>query len=183
MKIIAGLGNPGKKYALNRHNLGFMILDQLATEQNLTWQTKTDWQLLMAKGPDYILVKPQTFMNDSGRALHAILDYYDLLAKTKDADLSQDLIVIHDEMDIALGDYRYATSAGSGGHNGIKSIISSLSTKNFARYRVGIATPELDHYRQSIFGNRANAFVMKNFHNSELPLVKQVADKIIEQLA
>lgn len=185
MKIITGLGNPGKKYQHNRHNVGFMILDRLASLKQLTWQTNSDWQLLMAKDLNYILVKPLTFMNDSGLALRKIMDYYDLLPSSlsPDTDLSQDLVVVHDEMDIKLGDYRYATSAGSGGHNGIKSIIEHLGTKNFARYRIGIATPELDRYRQSLFGNRANAFVMKNFHSSELPIINQVADKIIEQIS
>lgn len=184
MKIIAGLGNPGHKYQKTRHNVGFMILDELAKLKNLNWQESSDWQMLIAKDLDYILVKPLTYMNDSGLALRKIMDYYNLLPDKVSAttDLSQDLVVIHDDMDLKLGDYRYATSAGSGGHNGIKSIIEHLSTKNFARYRVGIATPELEKYRQSFFGNRANAFVMKNFHNSEFPIIHQVASKIIEQL-
>ena len=184
MKIIAGLGNPGKKYARTRHNIGFIIVDQMAADQNLSWQESKDWNLLMAKGTGYILIKPLTFMNDSGLAIRKIMDYYDLLPERIDAstDISDSLIVIHDELDVKLGEYKIATSSNSAGHNGIKSIIEHLGTKNFSRYRVGIATPELDKYRKSIFGNRAHKFVLNNFHQSEEATLKEVTQKIIDQL-
>jgi len=184
MKIIVGLGNPDKKYLTTRHNVGFMVVDKLAVVRGLSWQTNTQWSLMLAKGTDYILVKPLTYMNSSGLAVRKIMDYYDLMPEKVDVttNLSDSLVIVHDDLDIKLGEYKFALGASSAGHNGVNSIIEVLGTKNFARLRVGIATPELEKYRHSILGNRAHAFVLKNFHADEKKLIDNLSEALINQL-
>ncbi len=184
MKIIAGLGNPDKKYLSTRHNVGFLVVDKLAELRNLTWQTNKDWNLMMAKGMDYILVKPLTYMNNSGDAVRKIMDYYNLMPAKIDVttDLSESLVVIHDDMDIKLGEYKFAIGSSSAGHNGINSIIEVLGTKNFARLRVGIATPDLEKYRHSLLGNRAHKFVLNNFPAEEKSIIAKLSEDVFNEL-
>jgi len=144
MRIIAGLGNPGEKYNKTRHNIGFMFLDFVAQNHDLSWHDDKKFNALVTKHEDLILVKPSTFMNNSGQSIQAILSYYKLLSKKfgiinkKDSDLSQVLTVIHDDLDIELGKYKVSTNSRSAGHNGVQSIINHLKTKNFKRIRIGI---------------------------------------------
>ena len=139
-KIIVGLGNPGNKYAKTRHNIGWIIIDRLAMEsakatgQKINWQKKNDWSALVAEINNTLLVKPQTMMNDSGRAVQAIIRYYNLLTD----DLSDTLLVIHDELDLPIGTTRWSTASRSAGHRGVQSIINHLGTQKFSRYRLGI---------------------------------------------
>ena len=136
MKIIAGLGNPGAEYARTKHNVGFMLLDALAERLNApAWKEDFFSALTEVRigGEKVFLVKPLTYMNNSGEALGPMLSYY----KT-DAD---DLVVVHDDMDIPVGTVRIRKKGSSGGHNGIKSILTHVGSEDFARVRIGIGRP------------------------------------------
>ena len=142
MKIIAGLGNPGTEYAQTKHNVGFMLVDALAEHLNApAW--KEDFFSAMTEvrigGEKVFLVKPLTYMNNSGEALGPMLSYYKV-----DAD---DLVVVHDDMDIPAGTVRIRKKGGSGGHNGIKSILTHVGSEDFARVRIGIGRPPAENFR------------------------------------
>jgi len=136
MKIIVGLGNPGRKYVRTRHNAGFMTADELAANLRVDiTQEKHDSLLARVRidSTDAVLAKPQTYMNDSGRAVGAIFrDAYAIIS---------DLIVIHDELDLPLGSVRVKIGGGHGGHNGLRSIIEFLGSGDFIRVRIGIGRP------------------------------------------
>lgn len=136
MKLVFGLGNPGKKYDNTKHNIGFIAVDQIARNLGLSFN-KTRFKSVYAEGnigsEKIILIKPQTFMNLSGESVQPWVDYYDL---TED-----DIVVIYDDMDLAVGKIRLRMKGGSGGHNGMKSIIEQLGTKEFNRIRVGVGRP------------------------------------------
>jgi len=137
MKVIAGLGNPGQEYSQTKHNVGFMFVDALAGRLHIDnmWKDKFEAKIVEGHigGEKVILVKPQTYMNDSGRALGPILHWYKLGTK--------DLIVVHDDMDIEAGTLRIRRKGSAGGHNGIKSILANVEDENFARVRIGIGRP------------------------------------------
>ncbi len=136
MKIIIGLGNPGRKYEHTRHNAGFMAVEELARGLRFTL-SQEKYHALAGRArigdTDVLLAKPQTFMNDSGRSAGAILRY----TYAKPADL----IVVHDELDLPLGTVRVKSGGGHGGHNGLRSIIEHLGSPDFIRVRVGIGRP------------------------------------------
>jgi len=136
MKLIFGLGNPGKKYSDTKHNIGFISLDEIAFQQGLTFN-KSKFESVYAEGnvgsEKLLLIKPQTFMNESGRSVRPWMDYYDL-------DLD-DILVIYDDMDLPAGKIRLRQKGSSGGHNGIRSIITHVGTKEFNRIKVGIDRP------------------------------------------
>ena len=138
MKMIVGLGNIGTRYDETRHNTGFMVVDQLARDYHLGAFTHLKQEAVavsgVINGEKVMLVKPTTFMNDSGRAVGPIVDYYDI-------DLD-DLVIVNDDLDMPVGKVRLKTHGDSGGHNGLKSIISALGTKNFNRVKVGIDHPQ-----------------------------------------
>ena len=136
MKIIAGLGNPGAEYAHTKHNVGFMLVDALAEELGIdAWREK--FNALVAEGrigaEKVLLVKPLTYMNESGRALAPLLDWYKLAP--------EELIVVHDDMDIAVGTIRLRRKGSAGGHNGIKSLLAHIGSQEFSRVRIGIGHP------------------------------------------
>ena len=188
MKIIVGLGNPDTKYQGTRHNVGFMAVDQLAANDNLTWQFDKNFNALIAKGFDYYLVKPQTYMNNSGQAVQKIMAYYHLLVTNgkgrvkTDANLSDKLTVIHDDLDIALGSYKYSTDGSSAGHYGVKSIMDALGTANFGRLRLGLATEELQRRRHSLWPNAVGRWVLKKFPPAEKNLLESAIDQALKQL-
>lgn len=138
MKMIIGLGNIGTRYDETRHNTGFMVVDQLARDYHLGAFTHLKQEAVavsgVINGEKVMLVKPTTFMNDSGRAVGPLVDYYDI-------DLD-DLVIVNDDLDMPVGKVRLKTHGASGGHNGLKSIISALGTKNFNRVKVGIDHPQ-----------------------------------------
>lgn len=180
MKIIIGLGNPGKKYENTRHSVGFMAVDELAHQNNLTWQENTKFKALIAEGSDYMLVKPTTFMNNSGESVTAILRYYHLLPRTlfgtkKDSDLTSILTIIHDELDLPLGKNKVASNSSSAGHNGVQSIINHLKTKNFNRLRIGVSTDE----RKNIPGDK---FVLQRFNDTEMQEIKKMLPEILANI-
>ena len=137
MKMIVGLGNIGTRYDETRHNTGFMVVDQLARDYHLGAFTHLKQEAVavsgIINGEKVMLVKPTTFMN-SGRAVGPLVDYYDI-------DLD-DLVIVNDDLDMPVGKVRLKTHGASGGHNGLKSIISALGTKNFNRVKVGIDHPQ-----------------------------------------
>lgn len=138
MKMIVGLGNIGTRYDETRHNTGFMVVDQLARDYHLGAFTHLKQEAVavsgIINGEKVMLVKPTTFMNDSGRAVGPLVDYYGI-------DLD-DLVIVNDDLDMPVGKVRLKTHGASGGHNGLKSIISALGTKNFNRVKVGIDHPQ-----------------------------------------
>lgn len=131
MKLIVGLGNPGKKYTFTRHNVGWMVLDTLTGKSQ--WKESVKAQAFIYKteigGKEVELLKPNTFMNNSGVAVAYALKKHP----------TAELIVVHDDKDIPLGEIRVQTDRGAAGHNGVKSIMEHLGTQNFTRVRVGIA--------------------------------------------
>ena len=169
MKIIVGLGNPGEQYEKTRHNAGFIALDLLVGD--VKWQLNKKFQALVYETPEAFYVKPQTYMNNSGRSVRAIMDYYGLLPKKlgvfkiKNTDLSEVLMVIHDDLDIEFGKYKIATDSRSAGHNGVQSIIDHLQTKNFKRVRLGIKT-ELKEKMPT------DKFVLGRFNAEELKTIR-----------
>lgn len=138
MKMIVGLGNIGTRYDETRHNTGFMVVDQLARDYHLGAFTHLKQEAVavsgVINGKKVMLIKPTTFMNDSGRAVGPLMDYYGL-------ELA-DLVVINDDLDMPVGKIRLKTHGASGGHNGLKSIISALGTDKFNRVKVGIDHPQ-----------------------------------------
>lgn len=139
MYLIAGLGNPGAKYETTRHNAGFITIDCLCDELGVSCDKSGFFALRCSaiyKGQKLIIAKPQTFMNDSGRSIRALMDYYGV-----DEDK---LIVIYDDVDIEVGKLRIRAKGSSGHHNGMKSIIEHIGTGEFARIRMGIGKPEHD---------------------------------------
>ena len=136
--MIVGLGNPGEKYFETRHNVGFMLVDKLCKEKQLTFTADKIFQAEIAStffyGEKVYFVKPTTFMNESGKAVHALLSYYGL-------DI-EDLVVIYDDLDMEVGKIRLRAKGSAGGHNGIKSIIKHIGTQEFKRIKIGIGRPE-----------------------------------------
>src|SRR5690625_602418 len=136
MKCIVGLGNPGRKYKKTRHNIGFLVIDELL-HRNRWKLNKTkfngDYALEHYQGEKVILLKPQTFMNLSGEAIRPLVDYYNIDIK--------DILVIYDDLDLPTGKIRLRQKGGHGGHNGIRSTIDQLGTKEFKRLRIGVGRP------------------------------------------
>ncbi len=156
MIVLAGLGNPGLKYAFTRHNLGFLFLDYLCDNWNLNcnFKKKFDYyyDIISFCNQKMIFVKPDTFMNLSGIAVKEVLNYYKLNEGS--------LIVCHDDKDLECGDVRFKKGGGAGGHNGLKHIISGLGTQDFLRIRFGIKTERLNEVPLS-------AFVLEKFTEEE----------------
>jgi len=134
MILIAGLGNPGKKYAHTRHNLGFMVIDRLVKHHGLTFQKNKKFQSEIAqKDSDFVFVKPQTFMNQSGEPIAKILRFYKIPL--------QNLWIIHDDIDLPLDSIKIQIGGQSAGHHGIESIIFKTNAIDFVRFRIGIGRP------------------------------------------
>lgn len=147
MKVIFGLGNPGKKYEETKHNVGFMLLDKLAEKFSIPIEKKAHEALIGSgyyKGEKILLVKPETFMNLSGKAVWQVIEYYN--------DQIEDFIIIYDDMDTALGQIRLKKKGSAGGHNGIKSIISSLNSQEFDRLKIGIGQKSTDDVIAHVLG-------------------------------
>ncbi|AYG01396.1 aminoacyl-tRNA hydrolase [Lactococcus allomyrinae] len=137
-KMVVGLGNPGSKYEKTKHNMGFMALDLLAKELGVTFSEEKPFMSLVGStfvnGEKVFLVKPLTFMNESGRAVAPLLKYYNL-----DSD---ELVIMHDDMDSPVGRVRLRQKGSSGGQNGIKSILTHVGTQEFNRVKIGIGRPK-----------------------------------------
>ncbi|MGH7938651.1 MAG: aminoacyl-tRNA hydrolase [Chthoniobacterales bacterium] len=129
IRLVAGLGNPGREYQRTRHNVGFMVLDRLAHDRQLVWDYSEKWGAAWAKG-DVFLMKPATYMNRSGEPLSAIANFYKITAA--------EILVVLDDFALPLGRLRLRTSGSSGGHNGLESIFKHFGTESVPRLRVGI---------------------------------------------
>ncbi len=173
MHLVVGLGNPGEQYKNSRHNAGFMAVDFWAEKNGLAWKLDKKFNAEIIKDGDTIYLKPQTFMNESGVSVQAVLAYYKLLPKTlgiiskKESDLSEILTVIHDDLDVDFGKIKASVDSRSAGHRGVESIINHLKTKNFKRIRLGIRSPLQGQIP-------TEKFVLQNFNPEELGVVKNV---------
>jgi len=137
MKLIVGLGNPGKKYEKTRHNIGFLVIDELASRHGFTLDRtkfKGDYAVEHISGEKVIFLKPQTYMNLSGNAVRPLMDYY--------GAAPEDVLVIYDDLDLPTGKIRLRAKGGHGGHNGMRSLIEHLGTKEFNRIRFGVGRPQ-----------------------------------------
>lgn len=134
MKLIIGLGNVGAKYCFTRHNAGFMLADKIAMDNNADFRENSKLKSLITKfykdGEEWMIVKPTTYMNLSGEAMRAVIDYYKISPS--------DMIIVYDDLSLHIGKIRFRDNGSDGGHNGIKSIIQHLGSKNFARLKIGI---------------------------------------------
>ncbi|MEJ2551680.1 MAG: aminoacyl-tRNA hydrolase [Anaerolineales bacterium] len=134
--LIVGLGNPGKEYTRNRHNVGFMLLDRLGDDLQVTFSRRKSnaaFAECLLDGKKVYLAKPQTFMNDSGRSVEGLVRYFHIP--------ESQLLVVYDELDLPTGNIRIRPAGGSGGHRGVRSIIHELGTQEFPRMRIGIGRP------------------------------------------
>ena len=169
MKMIAGLGNPGSEYARTKHNVGFMFLDALAEKLGAdNWKTKYDALVAEARiGTEKVLlVKPLTYMNEGGRAVGPLMSWYKLAP--------EDLIVVHDDMDIPAGTIRIRRKGSAGGHNGMKSILYHVGDENFPRLRIGIGRPPP--------GWTVVKHVLAPFSEEDAPKIREAIDYLLPAL-
>ena len=164
VKLIVGLGNPGKKYERTRHNIGFLVVDRLAAKNSIVLTKKKydslvgDWN---SGGERVLLVKPQTYMNRSGQALRSLLRYLPVEAG--------DLVLIHDDLDLPFGRIRIRQRGGAGGHRGMVSVLEALGEEAFFRLRVGIGRPPT--------GVEPTDFVLENFSPGELAQLDEIISR------
>ncbi|MNN04825.1 Peptidyl-tRNA hydrolase [compost metagenome] len=162
--MVVGLGNPGAKYEKTRHNIGFMALDELARRHGISIKQSKCKALvgegILPGGNKVALIKPMTYMNLSGEAVRAFMDYYKVSL--------EDMIVVYDDLDTEIGRNRLRYQGSAGGHNGIKSIIQHTGTQSFNRIRMGISRPEP--------GFAVVDYVLSNFAKKEAPLLQQSID-------
>ena len=172
---LIGLGNPGKKYSQSRHNIGFLLLENLANKYNsnflLKEKLKSSFSEFKINGSSYRLFLPNTFMNNSGDAVRAIVDWYKI-------NLDQVFIIV-DDKDLPLGKIRFRKKGGSGGHNGLKSIIEKLQTENFNRIRIGIGSPPSIKGRNNF---NTISHVLGNISTEEKSVLDKVYVRVIESL-
>jgi len=179
MKIIVGLGNPGDKYKNNRHNIGWRIVEAVREKiENAEFDEFIDYKKHKAQiatgtinNENILIVKPQTFMNNSGQAVSSLVNFYKI-------DPKKDLLVIFDDKDMLFGKLRQRDEGSSGGHNGIKSIVADIGTQNFHRLKFGVG-----HEDQKI---ATDAFVLQDFSKEEenklSELIKHFVEKALEWL-
>ena len=172
---LIGLGNPGKKYSNNRHNIGFLLLENLSKKYNSNFLLKEKLKSLCSefkiKDSTYRLFLPNTYMNDSGDAVRAIIDWYKI-------NLDQ-IFVIVDDKDLPLGKIRFRKKGSSGGHNGLKSIIEKLQTNHFNRIRIGIGSPKSNEGRKNF---NTISHVLGNISLEEKSILDKVYDRVIDAL-
>ena len=174
-KFIIGLGNPGKKYDKNRHNIGFLFLQEFAKQYSSSFLLKnklrSNYAEFIFEGVIYRMFMPTTYMNNSGEAIRAIIDWFKI-----DKDK---LIIVVDDIDIPLGKVRVRKKGSSGGHNGLKSIINYLNSKEFLRIRVGIGSPPLIEKDKKY---NTISHVLGNFSQSEKLILNKIFCQMIESL-
>jgi peptidyl-tRNA hydrolase, PTH1 family len=167
-KLLVGLGNPGSKYLWTRHNAGFMVLDRFCHSAGIA-VTRKSFSALYGegsfRGERLLLLKPQTFMNLSGRSVAQALNFHKIPV--------HDLIVIHDDLDIPFGRAKLKEGGGHAGHNGLRSLLQELGSDQFIRVRVGISRPLHDD---------AADYVLSNFSKDELAILPRLLDRIVDLL-
>jgi PTH1 family peptidyl-tRNA hydrolase len=165
IRLIAGLGNPGPEYAATRHNIGFLVVDKLAAQFGSTWEKSGKWDALSTKCGAVLLVKPLAFMNRSGYPLLAVAQFYKI-------EPQQSLIVL-DDLALPLGRLRLRERGGSGGHNGLESVIAQFGTEEIPRLRVGIGAAPTEG---------SVDYVLSRFFDEEKPIVRASIDRAMEAL-
>ncbi len=190
MKLVIGLGNPGRKYSKNRHNLGFLVVDRLVEELRVEgyglqhqWKKSAKGKLqyiwFETKGERLELIKPQIFMNKSGISVaYAYKNHPELK--------HNDFYIIHDDLDLHLGNYKIQKGKGPREHKGLLSIYESLGTKNFWHVRVGVdnrgSLLDTNHRTPNTPRLSGEAYVLQDFTEEEMVVIRQVIDKIVEEL-
>jgi PTH1 family peptidyl-tRNA hydrolase len=175
MKLIVGLGNPGRSYEGTRHNIGFMVADRLARElgtETLQWKSDVHGKALTTRAGEVMLVKPQLFVNNTGIAVKAVADMYKMPP--------EDIWVIHDDLDLPLGKIRIRTQGGSAGHNGVTSILTHLGSDRFVRFRLGIGRGKEDvtrGTRRNLHHRSVIAFVLSRFRREEAGSLRHLIAK------
>ena len=162
MKLVAGLGNPGREYARTRHNVGFEVLEALAARHGAAWTKKPDAELARW-APDVVLVKPQTFMNLSGTAVQRWQHFYQIAL--------EDILIVVDDVNLEAGRLRIRRAGSPGGHNGLKSIRDSLGTDQFPRLRIGVGGGERKHLSPHVLGR---------FTADEEKIIEAAIEKAVE---
>ena len=172
MLLVAGLGNPGRDYARNRHNAGYLVVDELARRHSGSWKSKFSGLLAEIKVGDekLVLLKPETYMNESGRSVGAAARFFKVEP--------EDVLVVHDEGDFDLGRLEVKHGGGLAGHNGLRSIAQELGTQDFTRLRIGVGRPERGDPRSLA------DYVLADFepHDDADALIERAADAV-EELA
>lgn len=175
MKLIIGLGNPGRTYASNRHNIGFICLNHFTRTQGIRFDKKQGRARIGSgevAGSKVVLARPQTYMNRSGQSVSRLVEKFDINLN--------DLIIIHDDLDLPLGKIRIRQGGGSGGHKGVDSIISCLGSQAFSRLRVGIGRPATAF--AEIGEADIMAYVLSDFTPEEKQVVTQVIPRVSEAI-
>ena len=173
MTIIVGLGNPGKKYKDTRHNIGFRVIDEFAEKNNfLEFKLSKKFHSLISKKDSMLLAKPQTFMNESGKAVKKLIFNFQFSIFN--------LIVVHDDIDLPLGKVKVIKNRGSAGHKGVESIIKELRTKDFIRFRIGIQPA----FAKASAGKPKNIerFVLEKFDKEEEKVIKEAIAQVASEL-
>ncbi|PIT87637.1 MAG: aminoacyl-tRNA hydrolase [Candidatus Magasanikbacteria bacterium CG10_big_fil_rev_8_21_14_0_10_40_10] len=172
MRLIVGLGNPDKKYQNTRHNAGWLVLDELAKIHQTEFKPTKKFNALTCElkinSQSVLLLKPLTYMNNSGASVQTALDYYGL--KT------DQIMIIHDDKDIELGKIKFQANRSSAGHNGVQSIIDYLKTKDFKRVRVGVASEQINKVADTA------KFVLAKFNRAEKPIIKQAVQQAVKTI-
>jgi PTH1 family peptidyl-tRNA hydrolase len=161
---VVGLGNPGLKYEFNRHNIGFRIVDSLARNIEIEFKKVKSYYSLISRGMinnhKVMLVKPQTFMNLSGRAVSKVVSYYKIPL--------QGLLIVYDDLNLELGQVRIRKKGSAGGHKGIESIMQYLNSEEIPRLRIGIGNPSVN------FNFNCMSYVLSNYNNNEKDKIEEV---------
>ena len=168
--LIVGLGNPGETYRDTRHNVGFMVLDELAKRLKTTFREEKRWSGLLAKFDGGHLLKPLTFMNDSGRSVQAVGHFFKAPAART--------LIVYDDVDLSLGRLRFRSNGSAAGHNGLRSLISHLGTQDFPRLKVGIAPQE-----GRPTGERMVGHVLGKFRPDEQPTLQDIIQRAADAVS
>ena len=163
IRLVAGLGNPGTEYVATRHNIGFMVVDQFAAQFGSTWERSGKWDALSTKCGPVLLIKPLSFMNRSGYPLFAVAQFYKIAP--------QQILIVLDDFALPLGRLRLRARGGSGGHNGLESIIVQFGTEEIPRLRIGIGAAPREG---------SVDYVLSRFFEEEKPLVRSTIDGAVE---
>ncbi|MBA7702368.1 Peptidyl-tRNA hydrolase [subsurface metagenome] len=177
MKLIVGLGNPGRGYAHNRHNVGFVCLNYFARVQGIRFDKKqcnARIGLGEVAGSEVVAAKPQTYMNRSGRSVSLLVKKFNVSP--------DDLLVIHDDLDLPLGKIRIRQGGSSGGHKGVGSIITELGSQDFIRIRVGIGRPAKNEGFTEFSEDEIVAYVLSDFTSDERQAITQVIPTVSEAI-
>ncbi len=168
--LIVGLGNPGSKYDDTRHNIGFMLLDNLAEQEDCSIN-KSKMQGLYCRhrldGHQVLFLKPQTYMNKSGECVRRFIDYFNVSLGN--------VLVIHDDIDLTFGRVKAVAKGGAGGHNGIRSIANHLHSTSFSRLKIGVGRPGI---HDGGVGQPVDKYVLANFSRQEMTVISEITDLV-----